>query len=49
MVAEDVVEEHNGIHCRKWPIVSLEGFELPEGLEYLKNRWEKNTQKYKRI
>ena len=40
MIAEDVVEEHNGVYGGKWHIVSLEGFELPEGLEYLKNSWE---------
>ena len=40
MVAEDVVEEHNGVYDGKWHIVSPEGFDLPEGLEYLKNSWE---------
>ena len=37
MIAEDVVEEHNGLYEGKWHIVSPEGFDLPEGLEYLKN------------
>ena len=36
MMTEDVVEEHNGVYGGKWHIVSLEGFDLPEGLEYLK-------------
>ena len=39
-VKEDVVEEHNGVYGGKWHIVSPEGFELSEGLEYLKNSWE---------
>ena len=47
MVTEDVVEEHNGVYGGKWHIVSPEGFDLPEGLEYLKNSWEGNNQKYK--
>ena len=37
MVDEDVVEEHNGVYGAKWHIVSPEGFDLPEGLEYLKD------------
>ncbi len=36
MIAEDIVEEHNGVYDGKWHIVSPEGFDLPEGLEYLK-------------
>ena len=40
MIEEDVIEEHNGVYGGKWHIVSTEGFELPEGLEYLKNSWE---------
>ena len=40
MIAEDVVEEHNGVYGGKWHIVSPEGFDLPEGLEYLKNSWD---------
>lgn len=40
MIAEDVIEEHNGVYGGKWHIVSPEGFDLPEGLEYLKNSWE---------
>ena len=40
MVTEDVVEEHNGVYGGKWHIVSPEGFDLPEGVEYLKNSWE---------
>ena len=36
MIAKDVVEEHNGVYGGKWHIVSPEGFDLPEGLEYLK-------------
>jgi hypothetical protein len=47
MVAEDVVEEHNGLYGGKWHIISHEGFDLPEGLEYLKNSCGKNNQKYK--
>ena len=37
MIAEDVIEEHNGVYNGKWHIVSPEGFYLPEGMEYLKN------------
>jgi len=39
IIAEDVIEEHNGVYGGKWHIVSPEGFYLPEGLEYLKNGW----------
>ena len=35
MVKEDIVEEHNCVYRGKWHIVSPEGFDLPEGLEYL--------------
>lgn len=35
-----VITEHNGVYGGKWHIVSPEGFNLPEGLEYLKNSWE---------
>ena len=34
------IPEHNGVYGGKWHITSLEGFELKEGLEYLKNGWE---------
>ena len=40
MVMEDVFEEHNGVYGGKWHIFSSEGFDLPEGLEYLKNSCE---------
>ena len=40
MTAEDIIEEHNGIYDGKWHIISPEGFDLPEGMEYLKNSWE---------
>ena len=40
IVIEDVVEEHNGVYGDKWHIISPEGFDLPEGLDYLKNSWE---------
>ena len=40
IIAEDIIEEHNGVYGGKWYIVSPEGFNLPEGLEYLKNSWE---------
>lgn len=40
MVTEDIVEEHNGVYGGKWYIVSPEGFNLPAGLEYMKNSWE---------
>ena len=40
IVTEDVIEEHNGVYGGKWHIVSLEGFDLPEGLDYLKNSWQ---------
>ena len=36
MVEENVVKEYNGVYGGKWHIVSPEGFDLPEGLEYLK-------------
>ena len=35
MVTEDIVEEYNCVYGGKWHIVSPEGFDLPEGLEYL--------------
>ena len=38
IIEEDIVEEHNGVYGSKWHIVSTEGFDLPEGLEYLKNK-----------
>ena len=47
MIAEDAIEEHNDVYDVKWYIVSPEGFDLPEGLEYLKNSWEKDIQRYK--
>ena len=58
IIEEDIVEEHNGVYGSKWHIVSTEGFDLPEGLKYLKNSWEgsvenralhgvKRIQKYK--
>ena len=31
------IAEHNGVYGGKWHIVSPEGFDLPEGLEYLRN------------
>ena len=37
MVSEDIIEEHNGVYGGKWHIVSPKGFDLPEGLEYMKN------------
>lgn len=43
MMAEDVVEEHNGVYGGKWHIVSPEGFYLPEGLHYLKEKYMKYT------
>lgn len=43
MVTEDVIAEHNGVYGGKWHIVSLEGFDLPEGLEYLRNSWEERA------
>lgn len=46
MTVEDAVEEHNGVYSGKCHIVSQEGFELPEGLEYLKNSWEGSWDNY---
>lgn len=46
MIAEDVIEEHNGVYDGKWHIVSVEGSDLPEGLEYLKNSWEGSWERY---
>ena len=40
IVSEEVIKEHNGVYDDKWHIVSPEGFDLPEGLIYLKNSWE---------
>ena len=40
MLLDDVIEEHNGIYGGEWHIISPEGLDLPEGLEYLKNTWE---------
>ena len=40
MLKEDIIEEQNGVYSGKWHIVSPEGFDLKEGLEYLKNGWE---------
>ena len=40
MLQEDFIEKHNGVYNGKWYIVSPEGFDLKEGLEYLKNSWE---------
>jgi len=40
MSSEDDVEEYNGVYGDKWHIVSPEGFDLPEGLEYLRNSLE---------
>ena len=34
MIAEDVVVEYNGVYNGKWHIISPQGFDLPEGLEY---------------
>ena len=31
------IDEHNGVYGGKWHIVSQEGFDLPEGLEYLRD------------
>ena len=36
MIEEDIVEEHNGVYDGNWHIVTPEGFDLPEELEYLK-------------
>ena len=40
MNTEDCIQEYNGVYDDKWHIVSPEGFDLPEGLEYIKNSWE---------
>lgn len=47
MITNDVIKDHNGVYGGKWNIVTNEGFDLPEGLEYLKNSWEKDIQVYK--
>lgn len=49
MVVEDVVEEYNGVYSGKWHIISPEGFDLPEGLKYLKNSWGGTLKSIKRI
>ena len=38
MIGEDAMEEHNGVYSGKWHIVSPKGFDLPEGLEYLRDK-----------
>ena len=40
MITDDVIKDHNGVYGGKWNIVTNEGFDLPEGMEYLKNSWE---------
>lgn len=40
MIAAEVLEEYNGVYGGKWHIISPEGFDFPERLEYLKNSWE---------
>ena len=40
IIEKDAIEEHNGVYGGKWHIISLEGFDLPEGLEYMKKSWE---------
>ena len=42
MIEEKDIEEHNGVYGGKWHITSLDGFDLPEGIEYLNNSWEGN-------
>lgn len=37
MVEDDVVKYHNGVYSDKWHLISPEGFDLPEGQDYLKN------------
>ena len=36
-ISDEVVQEHNRVYDNKWNIISPEGLDLPEGLEYLKN------------
>ena len=40
IIAGDIIEEHNGVYNGKWHIASPEGFDLPEGMEYLKGGWD---------
>ena len=40
MIEEDVIEKHNGVYGGKSHIFFLKGFDLTEGLEYLKNSLE---------
>ena len=40
MSSEDDVEEYNWVYGDKGHIVSPEGFDLPKGLEYLRNSLE---------
>ena len=35
---EDEINEYNGVYNGKWHIISPEGFDLPEGKEYIKNK-----------
>ena len=37
IIAEDVIEKHNGVYGKKWHIFSPEGFDLPEGRDFLKS------------
>jgi len=43
---EDIFEEYNGVYGGKWHIVSPEGFDLPEGQDYLKYSWEGSWEDY---
>ena len=42
MIDEDLIKEHNGVYDGIWHITSFDGFNLPEGFEYLNNSWEGN-------
>jgi len=43
---EDIFEEYNEVYFGKWHIVFPEGFDLPEGQDYLKNSWEGSWEDY---
>ena len=46
MILEAAIPEHNGVYNGKWHITSLEGFNLKEGIEYLKKGWKEPVSEY---
>ena len=46
MILDAALPEHNGVYNGKWHITSLEGFNLKEGIEYLKKGWKEPVSEY---